>query len=154
MKSLIYLIERDFLRTLWSQRIAIALVFMLGLIATIFGPACAFTQQQRVLATERALEAGSEALDIAVEAQIEVCRSKQLPTEAEREACVEKIAVVNEAAEPVVTTAVAAMRAYWAAAAANDKEAAERALLALKTAIANLPDEYFVGIKQTVEKLR
>jgi len=130
------------------------LFVFITLITTIFVSACAFTQQQRILAVERGLDAGNEALDLAVEIQIEKCRAKNLPSDEARELCVEPMMKANDVATPIIEAAVAALRAYWTAAAANDQSNMQRALLALRTAIDNLPDAYFAGLKPIVERLR
>jgi hypothetical protein len=122
--------------------------------AAVWASGCALSQEQRVLATERALEAGSASLDLAVDAAVEACRAKNLPDEAAREACVGPIATINDAATPVLEAAVAALRAYWSAKAAADETKVGQAVAALRVALEALPSEYFAGLQALGEKIR
>jgi hypothetical protein len=124
-----------------AKRALLALLLLLS-----FG--CA-TTDQIALATERGLEAGSMALDAAVDQEIIRCQS---PDPAARARCIAPIERVSDGADAPLRAAVAALRAYWTAAAAGDKGAASRALLAAKTAIAGLPPEYFGGLPALVQK--
>lgn len=112
------------------------------------------TSNQTALAIERGLDAGSAGLDIAVDVVIEKCRAQNLPTEEARAQCVAKIEHVNDVSTPIIELAVASLQTYWIAAAANDKTAAERALLGARHAIEQLPDEYFAGLKLLVQRIR
>ncbi len=122
--------------------------------AAVWASGCALTQDQRVLATERAMEAGSAALDLAVDAAIETCRAKNLPDEAAREACVEPVATVNDAATPVLEAGVAALRGYWSARAAGDDDKIQQSLEALRAAIDALPPDYFTGLQDLARRIR
>lgn len=112
------------------------------------------SSHQKMLAVERGLDAGSAALDVAVDITIERCRAKNLPTESERAACVAKVEHVNDVATPVIDLAVGALQTYWTAAAAADEGRQAQAIAGLKAAIASLPDEYFAGLKALTETLR
>ncbi len=114
----------------------------------LFAAGCV-TTNQIALATERGLEAGSATLDAAVDQEIIRCQS---PDAVARARCIAPIEKVSDAAEAPLRAAVAALRGYWAAAASGDQAAAQRALLAAKTAIAELPPEYFGGLPSLVQK--
>jgi hypothetical protein len=132
-----------------SSKVLVVLAFCVAFLS-----GCALSQEQRVLATERALEAGSAALDLAVDAAVERCRAKNLADEAAREACVEPVAKINDAATPMIETAVAALRAYWSAKAAADETKVGQAIVALRAALEALPSEYFAGLQALGEKIR
>lgn len=100
-----------------------------------------------MLGVERGLEAGSAALDLAVDQVIQHCRDQALPTIEARAACVEKVATANKTAEPVLQLMAAAIRGYWAAAAEDDKVGMARAVVALKAAAQSLPPEFFRGVQ-------
>lgn len=115
---------------------------------------CATTPDQKALAIERGLDAGSQGFDIAVDAAIEVCRTKDLPSEEAREQCVAPMIKANDATTPLIETAVVALQTYWIASAVGDKDTKERALLAVRNAVDKLPDEYFAGLKALARTLR
>lgn len=115
---------------------------------------CALTSDQKALAIERGLDAGSAGLDLAVDANIEICQAKGLPTEEARGACVDTISKINDETTPLIETAALALQSYWIAAAAGDKPAAQKALLALRHAVENLPDKYFAGLKSLAQSIR
>lgn len=98
------------------------------------------------LSAERALDAGSAQLDAVVDAKIEECRAKELPTPELRAECVADVAKKAEAADLGMQAAVAALRAYWAAVAAGDASKMAQALAAFRAAAETLPPEYFAGV--------
>jgi hypothetical protein len=100
-----------------------------------------------MVVTEKSLMAGSDALDVAVDAQIEICRAKDLPTPEQRQACVADIKQTQELTAPYVTAAVHAMRAYWMAKAAGDKAGMAQAARELSEAVSHLPPEFFKGLQ-------
>lgn len=129
-----------------KAKILAALVALGVLTAPVCSMGCSVMPRVMVI-SEKTLTAGSAALDASLEARIEQCRAKQLPTPEERKACIEPVTRVSDAAEPVIVACVAALRAYWTAKAADDKDGMARAVLALKEAAATLPPEYFKGLQ-------
>src|SRR5690606_2189448 len=94
------------------KQLLLACAIMLGGCATV---------NQKMVVAEHLLLAGSGRWDEQVDAKIAECRDQNLPTEAEREACVAPIRKIDETVvAPAVTTGVAALRAFWIARAAGE----------------------------------
>lgn len=68
------------------------------------------------------------------------------------ETCIAPIRDANEETEKWAQIAVAALQAYWIAAAANDREGMIKALKDLKVAINHLPDSHFGGLKKILKR--
>lgn len=121
---------------------------ILIVLAVAFATGCAVTQDQRMIAVEHAVDAGSALLDAAIDAQVDACEARKLDTESERAACVDTISRLNDAAEPALLASVAALRAYWTARASGDEPGIEQARASLQAAIDALPSEYFSGLRE------
>lgn len=135
-------------RVSWGPWLVILIV-----LAVAFATGCAVTQDQRMIAVERAVEAGSALLDAAIDTQIDVCESRKLATESERASCVDAIARLNDAAEPALLAAVSALRAYWISRASADEPGINQARASLQAAIDALPAEYFAGLRELARGL-
>ena len=135
---------------IWALQITLAATAGIILALALFG--CAPAQQLGMLRAEQALEAGAEAWAERVDEEIAKCVALELPTEAERAACIAPTKAQHEAIETGTLAAVAALRAYWAAVAA-DADGATLAELALAVgeAVGDLPADVFAGVRSAVK---
>lgn len=134
----------------WAGMTLAARFLLAGALAVT--PGCA-AMNYGAVAVERGLEAGSMALDVAVDARITYCREKNLPSELSRAACVSGVMKADAAAEKAMTAAVVALRLYWTAAAANDRAGKREAVVALAKAVADMPPEYFEGVQKMARRM-
>lgn len=124
----------------------LVLGIVLFAVAAIFA-GCAHKADQAALGFEKALVAGSAAVDEFVDMEIERCTALDLPTVAERTKCVEKADKVSDATEKAMELAVEGLRVYWSARAKNDTSAMVHGLELVKQAAALLPGDFFAGLK-------
>jgi hypothetical protein len=122
----------------------IALVIIFAL------PSCASVHQRAMVRVEKVLEAGAEHWEHVVDAEIAECRAKQLPTEAERAACVEPIHRMNDqVVAPALTAATGALRAFWyAVATGEDHRKLRQRVIDIAAIISSLPVEHFAGLRK------
>ncbi len=102
---------------------------------------------------EDALAKDSQEWTETIEAKIAECRAQQLPTPEARSECIEPEQTIDrDIVAPATVAVVAALRAYWLAA-ANDASPVEFARLLddLRVAVSDLPPEIFDDLRKAVQ---
>ena len=116
-------------------------------------PGCATTARSMVF-VEHGLEAGNAAWDTHAEEVLSGCKAEadargDDDTEAQRKECVGDTQKQDKAIGASIIAAVAALRVFWAAyAAKQDKKNLKAAALDVFNAVANLPVDYFGGLRR------
>lgn len=113
----------------------------------LFASGCAHQADKAALGFEKALTAGSAAVDVYVDETIEKCRAQELPTVEQRAKCVEKAEKVSDATEKAMVLAVEGLRVYWSARAQDNPAAMLYGMDLIRQAAAMLPGDFFAGLK-------
>lgn len=115
---------------------------------------CAVAHQRSMVRVEKMLEAGAKHWEHVVDAEIVACRSKNLPTEAEREACIKPIHDLNDqVVAPALTAATGALRGFWYAVATGEDHRALRVrVMDILGIVGSLPVEHFAGLRKIGKK--
>lgn len=103
---------------------------------------------------ERGLTAGNEAWDKHYNAELERCKEVAQPGTPEAEECFGKTFDTNQKIGVGIESAVAALRTFWVAYAAGADPKQLRSILAeeVPKVLADLPDEFFGGLKKAKGK--
>lgn len=121
------------------------------LAATVSTSGCSQALNRAAVHGERILVAGDQAWDEHVDEVIADCRQRATDA-ATWEACIAETRDIDEKIGKALVASVKALRAYWRAAAAQDKAGMLAAIKELAAAARDLPSDQFGGLQKLLER--